>query len=281
MPESRGDSATRPQHAAASVHREFHSLLGSPPVRRRLTALGALSLNFDPAELERASPADGWMTTDLCQPLPSESPGPPVHEGSWQQARRLMRGYEFADPSIVRAYYDPDVPLERRNMLLKLQALGIFHLYVGVRVGEVYERTLGDVGRIAHTWGWNYRTLQGHVEEGQMDWQVWKWLDTGEVEFRVHAKSRTAKITNPAVRVGFRALRTREREAFLESTKRRMRKFVELALEREIRSDAAIRTAAGQLTARRSQDAEEANHALARALREAAWREPREPSHGA
>ncbi len=26
---------------------------------------------------------------------------------SCEIARRLMRGYEFADPSIVRAFYDP------------------------------------------------------------------------------------------------------------------------------------------------------------------------------
>jgi uncharacterized protein (UPF0548 family) len=144
-----------------------------------------------------------------------------------------MRGYEFADPSIVRAYYDPDVPLERRNMLLKLQALRVAHLFAGVRVGEVYEETRELAGRPARVWGWNYRTLEGHVEMGQMDWEVWKWLGDGRVEFRVHAVSRPAPIPNPIVRLGFHLLRGRERRAFLESTGERMRTFTGLALERE------------------------------------------------
>ena len=61
----------------------------------------------------------------------------PIDGGSWQIAQRLMSGYEFADPSIVRAYYDPAIPLEQRDMLLRLRALGVAHLFVGVRVGEV------------------------------------------------------------------------------------------------------------------------------------------------
>jgi hypothetical protein len=209
------------------------TLLGPPHVRRRLAALADAPLNFDPAVLERAAPKDGWHVTDLCQPLPDEAPGPPVENGSWVIARALMRGYEFADPSIVRAYYDPGVPLAQHTMLLKLQAFGIVHLYVGVRVSEVYEdtRTLGR--RRARVGGWNYQTLEGHIEMGQMDWQVWKWLDTGAVEFRVHSISRTAHIPNPIIRLGFWLVRSRERSAFLESTKRRMRTFTELALAEE------------------------------------------------
>lgn len=237
-------------------------------VRRRLAELSQRRLNFDPAQLDQADTEDGWEVTDLCQPLPAEPPGPPVAEGSWQQARRLMRGYQFADPSIVRAYYDPQAPLAGRDMLLKLQALGIFHLYVGVRVNEVYERTLQGDGGQATIWGWNYRTLEGHVEMGQMDWQVWKWSDTGEVEFRVHSKSRTAKIGNPLVRLGFRVFRGRERRAFLKSTQQRMRRFVELALDRGDRRDEAIRAAADELTARRSPAARAAHDELVSVLRE-------------
>ena len=80
--------------------------------------------------------------------------------------------------------------------------------------------------------GWNYRTLEGHVERGQMDWEVWKWLDTGEVAFHVHAVSRPASITNPFIRIGFWLLRGHERGVFLDSTDRRMRAFTELGLQR-------------------------------------------------
>ncbi len=225
------------------------SLLGPPRVQRRLAALPRKRLNFDPSTLESASVAGGWTFTDLCQALPPEPPGAPIQDGSWQIARRLMRGYEFADPSIVRAYYDPEAPLQGRNMLLKLRALGIAHLYVGVRVGDVYEGVREIEGNQACVWGWNYRTLEGHVEMGQMDWEVWKWLTDGRVEFRVHAVARLAHIGNPIVRLGFLLLREHERQAFLDSTKRRMLTFTELALSREHAGD-SIRDAAASLTVR-------------------------------
>jgi uncharacterized protein (UPF0548 family) len=226
-------------------------LLGPPSIRRRLEALQHTSLNFDPSQLEAVEPGRGWQVTDICQALPAEPAGMPVRDGSWEIARRLMRGYEFADPSIVRAYYDPSAPLEGRNMLLKLQAFGLVHLFVGVRVGSVYEHTRELDGQSAHIWGWNYRTLDGHLEMGQMAWEVWKWLDTGKIEFRVHATSRDAPIGNPLLWLGYRLVRTHEREMFLQSTRRRMRTFVELALEREPGGQ-SIREAAAELTARRS-----------------------------
>ena len=177
-----------------------------------------------------------------------------------------MSGYEFADPSIVRAYYDPAVPLERRNMLLRLQAFGVAHL-VGVRVGEVYDHTRELDGRTARIWGWNYRTLEGHLERGQMDWEVWKWLDDGRVEFRVHAVSRPARIPNLIIRVGFCLLRGHERQAFLESTKRRMRTLTELVLASED-PDRAIRSAAANITARAAPDPDAAHEALALNVRQ-------------
>ena len=241
-------------------------LLGSPRIRYRLAQLEGKRLNFDLAALADASPATGWTITDRCQPLPAEPPGMPVEEGSWQIARRLMRGYEFADPSIVRAYYDPEVPLERRNMLLELRALAIARLFVGVRVGEVYEVTRSPRGRRAHVWGWSYRTLEGHLEMGQMDWEVWKWLDDGRVEFRVHAVSRVAPIRSPIVWLGFHLLRGRERRAFLDSTQQRMRTFTELALSRTD-PDRAIRDAAPTLTARPGLGDGPAHDAVARNIR--------------
>jgi len=241
------------------------SLLGPPAVRRRLAGLAQRRLNFDPAALRHARPEDGWMVTDLCQTLPSEAPGMPERGGSWDVARALMQGYEFADPSIVRAYYDPAAPLQGRNMLLKLQALGLFRLFVGVRVGAVYDQVRRTRAGEVRVWGWNYGTLEGHVEMGQMDWEVWKWPESGVVEFHVHAVSRRAPIANPIVRLGFRVLRERERNAFLESTKRRMRAFTELALQDPGRRE-PLRSAAVELTARRSRPADPAHNELTRRL---------------
>jgi uncharacterized protein (UPF0548 family) len=218
-------------------------------IRRRLAELAETPVNYDAAALDLQHPPPGWNVDDRCQLLPAEPPGQPVTEGSWEIARRLIRGYEFADPSLVRAHYDPDRPLEGREMLLELRALGLLRIHVGVRVIAVYDELRRVGGRQARVYGWAYRTLQGHVEQGQMDWQVWKWLQTGAVEFRVRAVSRTAHIANPLIRVGFWALRAHERAVFLDSTDRRMRTFTELALERDRRGD-RVREAATDLTAR-------------------------------
>jgi uncharacterized protein (UPF0548 family) len=236
-------------------------LLGPPAVRRRLAGLAGRPLNFDPADLEHPGPE--WERTDSRQALPGEPPGNPVPRGSWDIARSLMRGYEFADPSIVRAYYDPAHELAGRDMLLELRALRVLRLFVGVRVGEVYEREQVVRGRRARVWGWNYRTLEGHVEMGQMAWEVWKWLEDGAVEFRVHALSRPAPIANPVIRVGFRLLRRRERATFLDSTRTRMRRLTQVALEHEGHPE-ALRGAAAESTVRRTRVASVVHDELAR-----------------
>ena len=197
------------------------------PVDERLERVRRLPVNFDPAG--EHSPADGWHLDDLRQPLPPEPPGEPVDGGSWEIARRLMRGYEFADPSIVRAMYDADEPLENRTMLLQIRFYGL-RFRAGVRVSRVYDEEREENGRSARVWGWAYRTLQGHLEMGQMDWQVWKWLDGGEVEFRIHAYSKPSKDRGPLVRLGFRLFARREQLAFLHMTLERMRCLTETAL---------------------------------------------------
>jgi uncharacterized protein (UPF0548 family) len=232
-------------------------------IRRRLAELASRPVNYDPEALDLEHPPAGWHLDDRCQPLPAEPPGEPVRGGSWEIAQRLIRGYEFADPSLVRAHYEPDRPLEGREMLLELRALNLVSVHVGVRVVHVYDEVRDVRGRSARVFGWAYRTLEGHVEQGQMDWQVWKWSDTGEVQFRVHAVSRPASVANPVIRIGFWLLRGHERAVFLDSTDTRMRSLTELALQREHVGD-AVREASPALTARRLAADDPAHERLAR-----------------
>jgi uncharacterized protein (UPF0548 family) len=176
--------------------------LGGESARRALDELHAKSINFDLARRAEYTEASGWHLDDYCQPLPSEPPGPPVSGGSWQVARRLMERYEFADPSIVRAVYFPERPLAGRDMLLEGRFLGLRFRF-GCRVGGVIDAQCIEDGRRVRVWGWNYRTLQDHLEMGEMDYEVWKWLDDGAVEFRIHAFSKPAFIRNPLIRLGF------------------------------------------------------------------------------
>ena len=169
----------------------------------RLRDLRDRALNFELEGRDAMPRESGWNVDDYCQPLPSEPPGAPAPGGTWERARELMRDYEFADPKIVRAIFAPDSPLEGRDMLLEARFLGLRFRF-GVRVSGVVDETREEDGRDLRVWGWSYRTLQGHLEMGQMDYAVCKWLDSGEVEFRIHVVSRPARIPNPIVRLGFR-----------------------------------------------------------------------------
>lgn len=225
----------------------------TPGIRRRLAGMEDRPLNYDPDSVDLSDPGPGWNIDDRFLALAGECPGAPEPEGSFEIAARLIRGYEFADPSLVRAYYEPDAPLQGRTMLLELRALNLIGVFVGVRVNAVYEEDRRHEGRDVHVFGWNYRTLEGHVERGQMDWEVWKWPDTGEVAFHVHAVSRPAPIANPIIRIGFLVLRGHERGVFLSSTDRRMRELTAVGLEGGDRG-ARIRDASDELTARSMKD---------------------------
>ncbi len=163
-----------------------------------LAALAAKTPNFD---LDRRDFGRAWHDDDHRQPLPGEPPGPPLAGGSWETARALVETYAFADPAMVRAVFDPEAPLVGRNMLLELR-LPPLRFYVGVRIVAVRDETRRRDGRDARVWGWDYVTLEGHVEAGRRAFEVWKWLDTGEVEFRTYAHARPA-LENPVLRLGF------------------------------------------------------------------------------
>ncbi|MDQ6797359.1 MAG: DUF1990 domain-containing protein [Actinomycetota bacterium] len=207
-------------------------MLGDPRARQVLDSLHDRSLNFELGRREGFTAENGWHVDNYCQFLAAEVPGPPSPGGSWQVAQRLMRNYEFADPSIVRAVYYPDRPIDERDMLLQARFYGL-RFKLGVRVGGLRDERCEVGGRQVQIWGWNYRTLQGHLEMGQMDYEVWKWLDTGQVEFRISAYSRRAQGGNPVVRLGFRVFGRHEQVKFARRACVRMAALVEAALQND------------------------------------------------
>lgn len=206
-------------------------LAATPRAQRALADLGDRALNFDPAELAIAGPHTGWHIDDYRRPLPPEPPGDPAADGSFAIAQQLMRDYAFADPKIVRAVYDPAHGLANRNMLLQAR-FGPLRFFFGCRVGAITDETRIVDGRLVRIWGWSYGTLEGHLERGQMDWLLWKWLDDGAVEFRVHVVSRRARVGNPIVRLGFRLVGRREQQRFARRACERMGELVERELAR-------------------------------------------------
>ncbi|MGH2942827.1 MAG: DUF1990 family protein, partial [Solirubrobacteraceae bacterium] len=206
-------------------------LAATPRAQRMLAALAGRSLNFDPAEIAGAVPETGWHVDDYDQPLPAEPPGEPVAGASFEIARRLMSDYAFADPAIVRAVFDPAGELADRNMLLQVR-FGPLRFLLGCRVGAIADETRTVGGRAVRVWGWSYGTLAGHFERGQMDFAVWKWIDDGTVEFRIHVVSRPAKVGNPLVRLGFRLVGRREQVRFARRACERMGGLVARELAR-------------------------------------------------
>jgi uncharacterized protein (UPF0548 family) len=204
-------------------------VLGDPGAKNVLDALHDKALNFELGPRADFTAERGWHVDSYRQPLRAEEPGPPRPDGTWEVASRLMRDYEFADPAIVRAVYYGDRLLQDRDLLLEARFWGLrFHL--GVRVGGVIDGTRRVDGRDVRVWGWNYRTLQGHLEMGQMDYEVWKWVDTGEVEFRISAFSRGAPMRNPILRIGFRLFGRHEQVKFARHACARMAKLTDAAL---------------------------------------------------
>jgi uncharacterized protein (UPF0548 family) len=177
---------------------------------RALARLRDLPLNVD----ERAAPSRPWHVDALSQALPGEPPGEPVAGGSWSVARRLVEDYRIADPAIVRATWNPAAPLQGRDMLLELRLYRVLRVHAGVRVTRVWDEQREDGGRQARVFGFEYATLDGHIEMGRMDYELWKWADDGTVEFRLHAVSRASGQGAPWTRLGFRLAGRRQQLRF-------------------------------------------------------------------
>src|SRR3954447_25615037 len=197
-------------------------------IREKLLALRDRRVNYDP---DAAHPeSQGWRIDDYCERLPSEAPGPPEDGGPFRVAQKLLRDYKVADPSIVRAHYDHNAELEGRNMLLELRFMGL-HSYAGCRVGPVKDEERMVDGRPVRVWGWPYQTLEGHLEQGEMSWEVWKWMDTGEVQFRIHSYSRLVGSKNPFMVIGVRLVGQHERRRYLTSACERIARLTREGLE--------------------------------------------------
>lgn len=98
------------------------TLTTTAPVRDRFLeefhALAELELNLRPITFAQAAADPDWNLDHRRDVLAREQPGPPEPRGAYATARQALIDYAFADPRLVRAVYDPTVPLEGRDMLL-------------------------------------------------------------------------------------------------------------------------------------------------------------------
>jgi uncharacterized protein (UPF0548 family) len=204
-------------------------LFGALDEAAELDALRHLTLNYDPARAPEDGRADGhWHVDSGDAIIGQEPPGPPVPGGAWEAGCILVRRYEFAEPRILRAAYRDHGELDGRDMLLEGRFFGL-RFYLGVRVTRVVDETReGDSGP-ERVWGWSYQTLQGHLEQGRLGYEVIKNLATGQVIFRVSGYSRMAPIRSPLVRLGFMLFGRRTQLRFYRAIQRRLRELVQAA----------------------------------------------------
>lgn len=194
----------------------------SPQFERWKTA----ELNFDPAKRAEYTQISGWNIDEYSIGLPSESPGEPVAGGVWEAAKQVVMNYEFPDPDLVTGIFVPDDPLNERIMIIRAR-FWFFTFLFGVRVSQVIDeiREGGKRGSV-RVWGYSYRTLQGHFEMGEITFEVWKYIENGEVEFHMSAYSKAAAIRNPFYRIGFHIFGRGLQKRFADSALSRMQQLV-------------------------------------------------------
>lgn len=191
-----------------------------------LADLPQRTVNFRPDEV--GGPA--WNQDSHRVRLTPESPGEPEPRGSWRTACQLVADYDFCPPEILRAAFHPTEPLLGRNMLLEGR-FSALRLYVPVRVTDVIdERRAPDL----RVWGFRYATLDGHLERGDLTYEVTKHERSGHVEFAVSAQSQRAPTLGAVLSLGWAVFGRRRQLLFYRRCGERMQELTRTSAPREL-----------------------------------------------
>lgn len=201
-------------------------LLASVQEATALNGLRGREINYDPAGAPQDGRPDGhWHVDSDDIVLGREPAGAPAGGGVWETACLLVRQYEFAEPRILRAVYRAADDLLGRDMLLEGRFFGL-RFYLGVRVTAVIDETRESDRGAERVWGWSYQTLDGHLEQGRLSYEVIKNLASGQVVFRVSGYSRQAPIPNPVIRCGFALFGRWTQQRFYRAIGLRLRRLL-------------------------------------------------------
>ena len=202
----------------------------------RLRELDTLSTNFDEDWQSQMTAEKGWQPEHSESLVDREEPGSPEVGGTFERARSALAGFQFSDPTIVEAHFDPEAPLLGRRMLLEIKVLGLRYL-CGTVVTDVVDRVRD--GRSEY--GFRYDTLEGHIERGAEWFVVTKDHATGEVRLCIESRWQRGDFPNWWSRAGFAALGSSYRRVWLHRAHQRMRAFVQRPTRRPLLARPAIR----------------------------------------
>ena len=196
----------------------------------RLADIGRMQPTIDLTKRDTFVAAAGWHIDAREIELPAETPGKPLDHGSVAIARKILTQYSFPPPRLVRGRFDPSAPLNGRAMLLTATFLWL-RFELPVLVSRVIDETRIEAdGAEVNAWGYSYQTLAGHLERGEITFEIIKTLATGAVRFRIHSFSQTAQIANLVHRIGFRLVGRRLQARFARESLLNMRLLVMASL---------------------------------------------------
>jgi len=159
-------------------------------LRVRLERLAGVPRNFE-ARDEEMTGDRGWhhYQSDALV-YRSEDPE------AFARARVAVANYQFSDPAIVVAHFDPKGNLLGRSILLEIKVFGLRYM-CSARVTEVRDEP--------GAFGFRYDTLEGHIERG-MEWFLLTRDIDGSIRFRIEARWQRGRMPNWWSRVGFSVL---------------------------------------------------------------------------
>jgi Domain of unknown function (DUF1990) len=192
----------------------------------RLGTLEKLNFNLDLEHRHEYSEINGWRIDQHEVDLPSEAPGEPMVNGSFQAAKSIAGLYQFPPPDLITGIFRPDGPLEGRVMLLEARFLWFWFLF-GVRITQVTDGIFETNTGREQRWGYSYATLEGHFERGQITFTVAKNLENGTVSFRITSFSQRGLIRNLFYRFGFWLFGRTLQERFVRESLSRMQLLVQ------------------------------------------------------
>jgi len=194
-------------------------------IRARLAAIGVMEPTVDLAKRDSYVAEEGWNVDAREAPLLPEAPGPPQPDGPFAAACDILTQYSFPPSRLIRGTFDPAAPLANRAMLLTATYLWL-RFELPVRVSRVIDTAREGADGPEQAWGYSYQTLAGHIERGEITFEIIKHLASGGVRFRIHSFSQTGHIANPFHRLGFRLVGRRLQRRFAEQSLANMQRLV-------------------------------------------------------
>jgi len=157
-------------------------------IRARLEQARTFPSNIEAAE-EEMTGERGWHHYYSEAVIATEAAG----DDRFGRARTALANYQFSDPAIVLAHFDPTEPLRGRCMLLEIQVFGL-HYLCPTMINRVREEP--------HAFGFRYDTLEGHIERG-VEWFLLTRDEEGRIRFRIEARWQKGEFPNWWSRLGF------------------------------------------------------------------------------